>query len=125
MVVKSQPEAHTVSVAGIGVAVGGMGVNVGGIGVAVGTGVSVGGMGVLVGVAVLTGVSVGESGVAVADASVAVGGIVGDGVAHPVRSAKVIIINARKGPSFTFPSFANRSLRSLHFKRADVTGCIG
>jgi hypothetical protein len=39
MVVKSQPAAHTVSVAGRGVGVGGIGVAVGSMGVAVGGGV--------------------------------------------------------------------------------------
>ena len=67
MVVKSQPEAHTVSVAGEGVGVGGVGVRVGGMDV------SVGGMGVSVGVALLTGVSVGGGEVAVGGTGVAVG----------------------------------------------------
>jgi hypothetical protein len=70
MVLKSQPEAHTVSVAGRGVGVGGMGVWVGGIGVTVGVGVTVGGMGVSVGGSVSVGggeVAVGGTGVAVGD----------------------------------------------------------
>ena len=73
IVVKSQPEAHTVSVAGSGVAVGGTGVAVavGGIGVGVGgTGVSVGGGSVAVGG---MDVDVGGIGVLVGDIGVAVG----------------------------------------------------
>ena len=68
MVAKSQPVAHTVSVAGMGVAVGGMRVGVGSMGVAVSVDVSVGGMGILVGVVVSVnsgGVTVGGMGVAV------------------------------------------------------------
>jgi hypothetical protein len=75
MVIKSQPEAHTVSVAGKGVGVGGRGVGVGGMGVAVGVGVTVGadvcvgGMEVAVGAGVSVGgeVIVGGADVAVRD----------------------------------------------------------
>jgi hypothetical protein len=75
MVVKSQPEAHTVSVAGRGVGVGGMGVGVGGMGVAVGVGAAVE-VGVCVGgmeVAVGAGVSVGGDRVAIGATGVAAG----------------------------------------------------
>ena len=104
MVVKSQPEAHTVSVAGRGVGVGGMGVGVGGMGVGVGVGVSVGGMGVLVGVAVFAGVSVGGREVAVGGIGVAVGSVVDNEVVHPVRIIRATIINGCKRLNFIFKS---------------------
>ena len=121
MVVKSQPEAHTVSVAGKGVGVGGIGVGVGGIGVAVG-GI---GVGVTVGVAVgSTGVLVGAS-VSVGGASVAVGSVTaGCEVVHPVRTTKTTVINVCKGLGFISISSANGLLFSLRLKRANVAGCI-
>jgi hypothetical protein len=81
MVPKSQPEAHTVSVAGRGVGVGGKRVAVGGIGVTVGVavlvGVLVGSIGVLVGVGSLTRVANNCGDVAVEGTGLAAGGGVG------------------------------------------------
>ncbi len=99
MVVKSQPEAQTVSVAGEGVAVGGMGVGVGGMGVGVGgMGVGVGGTGVLVGASV----SVGGGGVIVDGTDVATSGsVAGEAVVHPAKT-RAAIINVRKSLGFIF-----------------------
>lgn len=112
MVVKSQPEAHTVSVAGKGIGVGGMGKGVGGMRVAAS-------------VALLTGVSVAGRRVDVGGMGVAVSGVVGvDEAVHPARNARVRIINVLKSPDFiSHPPIG--SLFDLHLKRADVARSIG
>jgi hypothetical protein len=113
MVVKSQPEAHTVSVASagvlVGVTVGGIGEGLGGTGVAVavgGTSVGVGGIGVSVGDG---GVAVGSGRVTVGGTGVAVGGAaVGGDVAHPVRITRAMIINVHRSLGFILISSFTR-----------------
>ena len=87
IVLKSQPAAHTVSVAGRGVAVGGSGVSVGGIAVAVG----VGGMGVAVGEGGIVGDAVAIA-VAVGGAIVDVGDAAGTPQAEKIRASKMVMV---------------------------------
>lgn len=123
MVGKSHPTAHTVWVAGLGVAVGGMGVAVGGTGVGVGggevavavgacVGVSDGGTLVSVGVGAVAGVFVG--GAAVGDTGD------GDDDAHPTRPTNAQAASALATFPVTPSSWQSLSLCRLHLKRPDV-----
>jgi hypothetical protein len=114
MVVKSQPLAHTLSVAGPAVGVGGRGVDVGGKTVGVGDGVLLGGSSVFVGDSVFVGttrVSVGTG----VDSNHIVGDTLGFGLCLHPNKITMRITKKILGNVFFIPGFLKVSIQPEKF----------